>query len=317
MEENVPQETSPNRPYIIAVGVLIVISIFVFAISMFLSQAQKKQSSTSPTSTSPVTAITTPDQNTTPKPSKAPELGVIALAGAERIYSIDLTREVAAYPMQQEKDLQKKMLDKIISDSIILQGGEELRLLKLSPEIFDSSTKNYTKRIQTVEAVKTAVEKAENRTRGSIISIWYFNNGITGPLGYEKSKELAFQKISALHADIIAGKMTMDQAADAIRNDSSLEQLDKVYQQNASIKFDVKPNEAITFDSEFNAVIRRLKAGQTSDVFSAKAAVPTKKGLQEVVYMVAKVDSINTTSPLVDFDSWYAGLQKKYAITYY
>lgn len=196
-------------------------------------------------------------------------IGIVTKVGKERIYESDVRRELSQYPVLPGQDSRAIVVRKISADSTLLQEAADKGLITLDPAVFDSSNKDYDKRIQLVEQAKAALDALGSHITGTVLAIW-FNNSEVGALGPEKSKQLAYEKLSAIHASVKNNTMTVQQAVAAIKNDTQLAVLDPVYQDNASFDFDIKGSERISLDPAFDDIIRTLPQGSVSDVYLGK-----------------------------------------------
>lgn len=249
--------------------------------------------------------------NTTP-----PAPGVIARVGEELIYQRELDIELSAYPpslpLEQRKTL---LIQKIATDSAILQMAKKDNLVaNLDDSIYNSPNKDYLKRLKTVTEIKNKVEGESGKIAGAIVSIWFYNFGVNAPIGYDKGKELALQKITKLHTDVKSGKMTIEQAAESIRNDSSMSQLDPgSYKQNALQPFDTSAEDVITHNTDLDKQLRTLPVGGVSDVFLSTEPFFDKPGFYQFGQVTDKVNN----SKFGSFSEWLTKGQKNYAITLY
>lgn len=241
---------------------------------------------------------------------------VIAKVGAESIYQLDLDIELAYYPANRRESHKKYLLDKIITDSIILQAGEAEKLIQLDATTFNSLHKEYLKRIALVEEVKKKVTEQEDGISGTVITMYFANNEI-GSLGYEKSKEIVKNKITKLHDEVVSKKITVQQAAKIIQNDSSLAQIDKAYKTNAFFDFKVERNEAITRDTAFNNALHQLKEGAVSDLFIGKDVIGSIKDEIEVKYHFGQINKTINNGKITNFDNWVSQKRQNYEIIYY
>lgn len=240
---------------------------------------------------------------------------IIAKVGVENIYQKDLDIELSYAPPQKNIDRSKELLKKIINDSVILQGAADDKFIVLDETFFNSVNKDYAKRIAKVREAENVVKAQVGSIKGTVITIWFYNNEHIGPLGYDKSKELAYQKISKLHSDVKNGKVIIQQAAEAIRDDDSLSQLDAAYKTNASFYFNLKSGEGATFDDNFNSVIWKLGKGELSDIY-ALVDNDTKLGKVEVLYTFALVSDKMSQGKFSSFDNWLEEKGKYYAVSY-
>jgi hypothetical protein len=241
----------------------------------------------------------------------------IAKIGEETIYQKDLERAITLYPPNTANKINKTtvILDKIARDSIILQAGQKMGLAQLDNGIFNSPYKDYAKRTKAVNDVISKVSSQADTITGSVASIW-FKNVVPAEVGLEKGKQIAFDKISGLQAQVKAGTITMAQAIAGIKNDTSLAQLDKVYKNNAGQEFKANPTDKITFIPEFDKLIRDLPAGGVTDVYLGSDKDDNNTPY-EALYMFAKVDNKTQNGQIVSFDDWYNKQKKQYEITYF
>lgn len=256
-------------------------------------------------------------QNTTPKTSdeEPPQPGVIAKVGEELIYQQDLDLELAVYPpllpLEERKTL---LINKIASDSAILQAAKKEGLVSIDSTIYNSKDKDYLKRVKTVEQVKTKIEGEAGKTEGVIVSVWFYNFGQPGPVGYDKGKALAMQKINQLHSDVKSGKITIEQAAETIRSDSQMAQIDPYsYKQNARQSFNTSSDSLISFNNDFQKQILSLSKGGTSDVFLSTEPGFDKPGFYQFGQVTEKVNN----NKFLSFESWFSNIKKDYEITLY
>lgn len=252
-------------------------------------------------------------QNQTDENPPAP--GVIAKVGDELIYQRDLDLEIATYPpilpIEQRKQL---LLDKIASDSAVLQAGKKEGLISLNPTIYNSEDKDYLKRIKAVEQVKTKIEGEAGKSEGVIVSIWFYNFGEAAPIGYDKGKELALQKITQLHTEVKSGKKTIKQAAEAIKNDPQMTQLDPLsYKQNASQPFNTSVNTLVSFNKDLEKQLLSLSKGGVSDIVLSTEPMFDKPGFYQFGQVTEKVNN----NKFLSFDNWFNKIHGEYEITLY
>lgn len=256
-----------------------------------------------------------PQNSTSPINISAENNKAIGQVGQEIIYQSDLDTELAFQPSSTDSSMKKRVLDKIATDSAILQGTRELALITLDDSVFNSPLKDYTKRVKLVREAKEKIENEADSFAGTIVTIWFLN-GKAGALGYEKAKQIAFEKISKLQADVKSGAITIQQAAESVKNDSQLAQIDPAYKTNASLDFKVKKDERITSDLKFNEAIFKLTEGETTDIFTGSS--PTLTGnLVETRFHFAQLSKRTVNDKFNSFENWLEGKRKVYAVTYY
>lgn len=236
--------------------------------------------------------------------------------GAETIYNEAINMEYSYYPLPRNPTNTKKFLLKIARDSTILQGGAQDGYITLDSSFYNAVMLDYLKRMQMVTKVENAVAAKENTISGSIVAIFFYDNG-PGSAGYVQGKAIAYAEIQKLHAAVISNQMTMEQAGEAIKNDASLAQVDNEYKANAYVPFTMTPGEPLTFDTTFNGLIENLQPGQTTAVYTGKDKDRTTNQSIDAVYMFAKVDTVKNNGSNTTFDQWYAQKQKEYETTLY
>lgn len=244
------------------------------------------------------------------------DLRSLEKVGAETIYNEDLNMEYSFYPLPRNPANTKKFLLKIATDSIILQGGAQDGYITLDSTFYNAVSVNYLKRMQMVSKVKNAIAENENTQSGSIVAIFFYDNG-PSVIGYDKGKTMAYAEITELHNAVVSNKMTMEQAGDAIKNDVNLAQVDKEYKANAYIPFSVTNDEPITYDNTFNGLVKNLQPGEITAVYTGKDKNRTTNQTIDAVYMFAEVNSVKSNGSNNTFEQWYAQKQKEYETTIY
>lgn len=242
--------------------------------------------------------------------------GAIAKVGEEFLYQQDIDSEISRYPNPKLVD-RKTAIDKLVEDSVILQGAKAdgISGAVLDNSIYNSTKKNYIKRLQTIEQIKKTITGQESSISGTVVSIW-FNNGKPGPLGYEKGKQLALTKITPLQADVKAKKITAKQAGEAIQNDVSLAGVDTAYKSNAFANFTVNQDQKITFDPGFDAKLRALKPGEVTDVYLASLKDATGAKM-DVAYLFGSLDNKAANGKISSFENWLLQKRRAYAVIHY
>lgn len=261
-----------------------------------------------------------PASKTQNTPPVALNKQIIAKVGEELIYQKDLDTEMSYYPKVKpvkQAETRKFLLEKIATDSAILQGAKADGFISLDSSVFNAPNKDYLKRIKLVEQAKKAVADQTDGIEGMVVSIWFYNIK-PGAVGYTKGKEIAYQKITKLQEDVKSKKMTIQQAAAQIRNDASLVQVDPSYKSNALFAFKAGRNQKISFSPQFNALLWKLQEGDISDVFLAQdREKPSGDKKIDAVYMFGTVTKRISTGKITDFISWLSQKERIYVATYY
>lgn len=243
----------------------------------------------------------------------------IVKVGEETVYQKDLETELQYSPVATD-DSKKLLLDKIIKDSIILQAGRKGGLVALDSSIYNSLDKDYMKRIKTVAEIRQKIENNRDSISGHVVSVWFSNNG-PWKLPYETAKEIAFKKITYLHQEVEAKRMTIQQAGEEIKKDASLFDVDRAYKTNALYSFNQDSNEDITYDPDFDEILRNLPIHQVSAIYTGKD-IEIKDGKKtgnkiEVLYMFGVITDKKSASGYASFDAWFEKQKNEYEISRY
>jgi hypothetical protein len=252
--------------------------------------------------------------------------------GSDTFSSKELEYYVKSMPAGvKKKDAEKVAIDRLIEDTIIIKGGLEDGLIRLSETEKEAIKTDMGKRYEYVGKVKEAIDGQNDRISGKIIAIWFLNERL-GPLGYEGSKQLAFSKISNVHQRVKSGVLTIEQAAQLIRNDSQIAQLDNAYKANALIPFDTTRDKSITFSKSLDEQIWAMSEGQVSDVIAVKDRQPnplkpipdldkhdetTEYVLTEALYVFVQVDNKTTGGKIKSYENWYSEKEREYGVEVY
>lgn len=270
----------------------------------------------------PFLNVKTPSKSL-PKPSLGPKAPspfissnkVIAKVGEELIYQKDLETEILYYPPVKNFD-KSYLLKKIVKDSIILQAAKADGFISLNTTTYNSLTKDYLKRIKLVEEAKKIINNQADGIEGTAVFMWFIN-GPVGPLGYEKSKEIVYAKILRLHTLVKNKEMTIRQAGEQIKNDTSLAQIDPAYKTNAILDFKALKGERITINEDFDKALWKLQKQEVSDVFVGKARNQGTGKDVEAFYSFGEVTKRITSGKVTSFDNWFAKKEKEYAVKFY
>lgn len=240
---------------------------------------------------------------------------VIVRVGAERIYNQDLTKETESYPDPDKKKIRQFLLAKLVTDSIILQAGAKNGFISLQKNIFNSSDKNYTLRLQAVAKVKKEITSHIDSVEGTAVAM-FFINGSPGPLGYQKAWDIVKNKITSLYNRVKTKQITIEQASAEIKNDNSLFQIDKAYKTNASFDFQATKEKPATRVDALNAELWNLPEGAFSKLYLGYGLNPQNNKAVPSYYIFAKVKK-RVQSKIPSFDTWLSKERKNYAVFFY
>lgn len=310
-----------------AVGLLVFLLVLTFAITQSANQ-RRNQAGVSPTPVRSAADIdrfnssngstgnagsagtmNQGDRQSVPQPDD-----IVAVVGEENIYRIDLENQRSLYAGDSSAIPDAEVLNTIAQDSVILQGGQADGLIKLDETFYNSPNKNYITRLKQVATIREAVEARSGNLKGSVISIWFANDEPPA-MGYEQAKVFAKDKITALHEQVKSGRLTMDQAAQQIKNDTSLAQIDTAYKVNAIIRFDSFQGEPITISKELDQALWKSAVTQTTDVFLVKATPTYMTEQVDALYMFGQVSEKKDSGKYQNFELWLQEKKNAYEIT--
>lgn len=257
--------------------------------------------------------VQTPSERISEK--KEPTAAVMKV-GEELIYQQDFDFEKSQYPPVQGVDINKLLVDKIITDSIILQAAKADGVITLDNSVFNSKNKNYLNRVKLIKQIKKTINEKSDSISGSYVTIWFFND-VAPKIGLEKAKQIALEKITKIHADVKVGKLTMKEAGEVIAKDNSLEDIDPAHASNAYYEFTKKTNEKFSTDPKIDALVSSLKEGEISDVYLAKATPFTLGKETEALYKFIQVDKKISSGKFTGFEDWLSQKKKLYEVIYY
>lgn len=240
---------------------------------------------------------------------------VVAKVGEEDLYIEDLEYELSFFPASPSAAVKGAVINKMLKDSIILQAASKEKLITLDDKVFNARNKNYRLRLRLVDLVKKEVNKKSASLEGKAVVIW-FQNMTPGELGYEKGREVAFEKISGLQTLVKKGSLTIEKAIEAVQKDSSLIEIDSSYEANASIDFNLGLREPITIDPDVDEAIRKLKPGEVTDVLTGDNISPGPTGETESFFVFAQVKG-KSTEEGKSYDEWVEEQLKQYETEIY
>lgn len=315
----------PPKMLIIAGGIFLVLVLVVFAVVSSIMKNRDSETSVQPTpapgsSTSSNPSYEPPEDirpGSTGSSGTAGDLNnpdqYLAKVGEERIFQTDVDYLKELYSGNPNEVSQDQYLKKLAQDSAILQGAAAAGLVELDPEFYDTPEKNQLMRQKKLQDVRQAIDKSENTISGVVISIWFANE--TPPkIGYEQAKKVALEKISALHADVKSNKITIEQAGQRVQSDTSLADLDIVYDVNAIYKFSRSQGEQITLSTDFDEMLWKTPQGGVTDVYLAKATPTYSDKEMDALYMFGQIKTKKTNGSFTNFDDWTVEQEKKYVL---
>lgn len=247
------------------------------------------------------------------------QLPIAAKVGEENIYQKDLDLAVSLYPATPSAETRKFILEKIVTDSIILQGAQTDGLMTLDETVYNSSSTDYLKRTQLVKKMSDQITQEAKKISGAVITIWFIND--------QSGKQAALDKITKLHDDLKSSKITLAQAGDAIKNDPNFAKLDSAYQQKSVLEFKNRSkgleflgSDTVTFDKGIDSLLWNLNEGEVSKVNLIQYQDPNATNMSrrvDAAYVFAHVTKISGNNKIASFEDWLAQKRKVYEVKYY
>lgn len=241
---------------------------------------------------------------------------VIAIVGSEQIFEKDLESELSYAPPVQSVD-KNIYLEKIIDDSIVLQTVADKKLITLDKSYFNNPEKDYKKRLEIVETSRSILTNSENRIKGRAIVIWFYNNNHIGPMGYEAAKNIASEKIETVFERVISNQITLDEAVQEIRGDSSLALIDPVYKTNAVLDFNETSKKKITFDEYYNKLIWETDEGEYTPITLLSTSEVPENTTTGVAYSFAYVEQKNVDGLDVELSEYIQNRKSEIGVKYF
>ncbi|MFW5703692.1 MAG: hypothetical protein ACOCXQ_02565 [Patescibacteria group bacterium] len=239
---------------------------------------------------------------------------VIATVGQEKIYYIDLQYIADKYPNPEDADVED-ILERLVEESVILQAADKDGLIDLSPRFYNSTNKDYLLRQRAINTIKDKINAQSSVIQGKVVSIW-FANDVEPEIGLEEGKQFAKEKIDALHAQVVSGQLTIEQAGEMVRNDDSLEKIDIAHDVNALMRFERQQGEGITISEELDEALWQAEEGEVTDVFLVQATPTFLEEEIDALYMFGQVEEKKVNSRFPSYDSWLEKAKKEYDVTY-
>lgn len=258
-----------------------------------------------------------PEETQKVKPPVELPAGAVVKIKNELIYKEDFQNELLRSPSFSDEEkakmasdvstLKEKFLNKILRDSLILQGAASESLVTLTDDVYNSPSKDYRKRMDLVSsATEKLIEKKVSKITAERITLYFYN---TNPpsVGLEKAKEMVQEKMGSLREKLVAGELDMVGAGETIKKDTTLSKIDPAYKANAYFKWKNLSLEKKTYsDPGLDKLVKNAKVGKISEVLTGKARIGEGEAF-EAYLTIFKVESRQQA----DFDSFDAWLKKE------
>lgn len=315
-----------SLPVIIG-SLFLVLAVVAVPITIF---ALRQSTSSTPRATSvqPVTPAVrkfiNPTEATTTNGRLLPQDQPVAKIGSETIFNRDLNYILATqfpqdYANSDPAVLRNLALPIAIDQSVLLQENRKKGLAKLSPELFNNPAKNYHERDKLVQKLTGQQKAKDEKISGGLISVWYHNVKMPS-IPLSDAQNLAYKTITTVYNNLKSqpvNKAAFVQAAETIKNNSALAQIDPSYKGNAYFEFSDKTrNEPISVRPAIDQEIWKLKPGELSKIVPIPAA-RVQFGQQDEEFFVIVTVYSRTNTGQGNFADWLTSVKKGYPVTYY
>ncbi|MBI2616543.1 hypothetical protein HYW55_00215 [Candidatus Gottesmanbacteria bacterium] len=132
----------------------------------------------------------------------------------------------------EKKDVQKFLIEQ----TVVLEEAKNKNLMPIDERIF-APNKNQQEYNKAYERAKELILNDVQQMTVEGVFIWFNVGNPEPPVPLSQAKEITRQKMEAIRADIVAGRITMEEAGERIRKDESLSQFDSIYKSNAYAKY--------------------------------------------------------------------------------
>ena len=132
-------------------------------------------------------------------------------------------------------DEKEYLEDLALERSLVIQEAQKREVVSVDETLF-APNKDWNDYNRTYEEAKQAIIAQEEQITVAGIFI-YFYNQFPPEMGVERAKELARKKMEELRERLIKGEISLKQAGEIIANDTSLAEIDPIYDANAYSEF--------------------------------------------------------------------------------
>lgn len=237
----------------------------------------------------------------------------IAKVGDTSIPQLYLDVELKYYPATPSSEAKKMLVQKIINDEVTLEAAKQEGLIGDYPQGSNLSNEEYLKRTALVKQVKDQINNTGYVIKGKLVMVWFYNNRIVGPEGFEASKKIAYDTIKPLYDQVKAKQITIDKAGEIIKANKSLAEIDPAYLSNAIGNFTFYKGGTATFWDEFNDKLWNTPAGEVTDLYIGGGAYRDGKPSEEA-YMFAQIDEKSSSPDYIDYEKWLENKKKAYKV---
>jgi len=200
------------------------------------------------------------------------------------------------------EDEQEQIFEVALENALVLKEASNKKLTKVDTALFQPN-KDWTSYNKAVEEAKAAIIAQEEQISVAAVFI-YFMNQSPPEMGVEKSKPLTKTKMEALRGEMVEGRMTIQQAAEAIKADSSLAEIDPIYKQNSYAEFynRNKSRQVVGgISSDDNALVWTLPVGSYSPIIIGYEAGNSSTPNEAYWVVVQIVEKKGTKPPYLEW----------------
>ncbi len=239
----------------------------------------------------------------------------IMRVGKETLYQSDLQNQLPHVVSINNQQARITAMESLQRESIILQAGEDEGMISLDSTVFDSRSKDYEKRQNLVQRVLTTVANDSAVVEGKILSMWFYTEQ-TRKGSYGEAQEYVRKQIQDIYNRLSQRTLSIESAAEIIRSDINLKDIDPLYQQNAIFTFRAEDGDDITIFPEVNDIIWSLDVNEVSEIMTGSTSYGDEYP-RESVYMIAVLTSKQNPNDPTAFDVWYKINEDDYNINIY
>lgn len=213
---------------------------------------------------------------------------------------------------------QAQLVGAVTERSVVLQEANKQGFVKVDDSLFNSGKNAALYETTYAKAAQSIIDKSEKISVKGIMIFYY--NTFPPKMGIEQAKQVTRAKMDKYHEDLVSGKITIDQAADLIRKDASLAEIDEIYKDNAYVQVINATKDYSTvvagLKSEDNAKLWEMKTGEFTPVLLGSEGGKIDKatgvllGSEETFWTILQVTDKRGSGP--SYLTWLKNAEKQY-----
>lgn len=247
-------------------------------------------------------------QNTSADQIKLPESGFftpnsnqVYAVGEDRYSGNDISyvKDTFAADTPADTKAQKQVESIIAEKTIVIQEAAKLGYIQIDPKLMDPN-KDWPSYNQAFEDAKRAILDHVEQITVEGIYIYFNNDNPPEGMSVARAKSITYNKLKDLREKLLSAEINMQQAADVIRNDASLQTIDEIYQSNAYAVLKGRFKDQLVdpgLTDADNASLWDLSMGDISPVFIGFEKNVGDEQLREAYWVVYKVIDKHGTLP--------------------